>query len=285
MVKLFKPMLAGEADLENLRFPLLASAKLDGVRALRIGGRFMSRNMKPIPNRQLQESIVLDDGLDGELIAGKPTAKDCYRRTMSVVMSDDTEAESVRYYVFDTFDNPQEKYEWRRPVSVPHPKVTVLPQWKIKDLATLLLVEEKSLAEGYEGLMLRSLDGVYKNGRATTREGWLLKLKRFQDDEAYVIGFEEQERNDNEATTDALGRTARSSHQENKVGKNTLGSLIAVWKGKSFNIGTGFTDSERLHIWAHQSAYLGRQAKFKYLAVGMKNLPRHPVFLGWRTGD
>jgi len=31
---LFKPMLAKEAELDKLRFPLLASPKLDGVRAV-----------------------------------------------------------------------------------------------------------------------------------------------------------------------------------------------------------------------------------------------------------
>jgi DNA ligase-1 len=41
-------------------------------------------------------------------------------------------------------------------------------------------------------------------------------------------------------------------------------------------------DAERSQIWRHQTDYLGRIAKIKYFAVGMKDAPRHPVFLGWR---
>jgi DNA ligase-1 len=61
-----------------------------------------------------------------------------------------------------------------------------------------------------------------------------------------------------------------------------LGALIVEWEGKLFNIGTGFTDAERIDIWNRKEQYHGKQAKFKYLPVGVKDLPRHPVFLGWR---
>lgn len=46
-----KPMLAGKCEgLESLKYPVLVSVKLDGVRALVIGGKVMSRSLKPIPN-------------------------------------------------------------------------------------------------------------------------------------------------------------------------------------------------------------------------------------------
>jgi DNA ligase-1 len=47
----FKPMLASDCGgIENVRFPVIASPKLDGVRALVIDGALMSRSLKPIPN-------------------------------------------------------------------------------------------------------------------------------------------------------------------------------------------------------------------------------------------
>ena len=42
------------------------------------------------------------------------------------------------------------------------------------------------------------------------REGYLLKVKRFVDGEALVIGVTEPMHNANEAKTNELGRTARS---------------------------------------------------------------------------
>jgi DNA ligase-1 len=89
-MKNFKPMLAVDCgDVNALRFPLLASPKLDGVRA--IGDRWVtkSRSLKPIPNVNVQAQFAgLPEGLDGELIVGndpQPQTR-CYRRTVSVVM-------------------------------------------------------------------------------------------------------------------------------------------------------------------------------------------------------
>lgn len=84
-VDMFRPMLACDADLEKLRFPLLASAKLDGVRAIVRGGVVFSRSNKPIPNQFVQDKFKHLEHYDGELIYGDPTAKDCYRRTVSAV--------------------------------------------------------------------------------------------------------------------------------------------------------------------------------------------------------
>ena len=65
----FRPMLASHCkDMSNLRFPVLVSKKLDGVRASVQGGRLMSRSLKPIPNENVQAMFKgLPEGLDGEL--------------------------------------------------------------------------------------------------------------------------------------------------------------------------------------------------------------------------
>ena len=113
-------------------------------------------------------------------------------------------------------------------------------------------------------------------------EGYLLKLKRFEDAEAVVIGFEERMHNGNEATVSELGRTKRSSHKANKSGRGDLGALVCrTPEGIEFNIGTGFTDSDRQRIWDSRDQFLGRNAKYKFFPVGVKEAPRHPVFLGW----
>src|ERR1019366_8796365 len=121
--------------------------------------------------------------------------------------------------------------------------------------------------------MVRSLEGPYKMGRSTEREGYLLKIKRFEDGEAEVIGFEERMHNGNESTTNALGRTERSSHQENLIGRGDLGALIVVgvngtYKGVEFKIGTGFNDAERGVIWQYRAAHIGRITKYKYFPLG-----------------
>src|SRR5208282_1412349 len=99
----FRPMLASHCkDTSKLRYPVLVSKKLDGIRATVQGGRLLSRSLKPIPNAEIQKTFGgLPDGIDGELILGDPCAPDAYRKTTSVVMSDEKPATGVRYHVFD----------------------------------------------------------------------------------------------------------------------------------------------------------------------------------------
>lgn len=92
--------------------------------------------------------------------------------------------------------------------------------------------------------------------------------------------------NGNEATVNELGRTKRSSHKENKTGRGDLGALVLRHPdGFTFNVGTGFTDDDRALVWKDRDTFVGKLAKVKYFAIGMKDAPRHPVFLGWRDGS
>lgn len=279
----FKPMLASPADLNNLKFPLLASPKLDGIRAVVINGVLMSRSLKPIPNKHVQKLFGAYEYFDGELIVGPATAKNCFNVTTSGVMSVEGEPD-VTFHVFDHIAVPHERYCHRfKPGKFNlRSRVVEVPQTLVHSLEELLALEEKCLNEGYEGLILRDPDAGYKFGRSTAREGILLKLKRFVDSEAVIVDFIEQMHNGNEATTNELGRTKRSSHKENKTGKNTLGAFQVVWNGMCFEIGTGMDDELRQRIWNNRNQFKGLWVKFKYFPVGVKDKPRHPVFLGFR---
>ena len=288
---MFKPMLASPADFKTLTFPKLASPKLDGVRAIVRGGVVYSRSNKLIPNQAVQRKFSLCEGFDGELIVGSPYAEDVYRRTVSTVMRQCESADDVRFYVFDSVVFPEHNYTRRRAHLITFMEnrssltgVTLLEQQAIANLDQLYLYEDMCLNKGYEGLILRSANTSYKFGRSTTREQKMLKVKRFVDAEAVVVGFQERMHNANEAMTNELGRTARSSHQENQIGRGDLGALLCVTpEGVEFSIGTGFSDADREHIWDNRGAYQGCLAKYKYFPIGGKDAPRHPVFLGWRA--
>ena len=64
---MFKPMLASKLE-GTPRFPVYASPKYDGIRALVINGVVVSRNMKPIPSKFVQENFSKFEGFDGELM-------------------------------------------------------------------------------------------------------------------------------------------------------------------------------------------------------------------------
>ena len=284
----FKPMLAAPVELDKLRYPVLASPKLDGVRAIVKGGVVLSRSLKPIPNEFTQSLFSKLEHLDGELIVGSPTSKTCYTDTVSGVMRVSGQPD-VTFWVFDHIEAASATYEARRRVAdkaigkAANPFVMHLQHEEICNHGALLEYELEMLGRGFEGLILRDPHGHYKFGRSTMKEGLLLKLKRFVDAEFEIIGFEERQHNGNEATTNELGRTKRSSHKENKTGRGDLGALVLRHPNGSFNCGTGFDDALRAEIWANQSKYLGRHAKIKHFEIGAKDAPRHPVFLGFRS--
>jgi len=166
----------------------------------------------------------------------------------------------------------------------------VLHEHKVIATSTELTeFEDKRVNAGYEGVICRSIDGRYKHGRSTLREGGMLKLKRFSDSEAIVIGIEELLHNANELEVSELGYADRSSHKDNKVPMGTMGALVArdVTTGIVFNIGTGFDAAERQWFWDEKEALIESCliVKYKFFSVGVKDKPRHPVYLGLRDKE
>jgi len=295
MSEVIEPMLAsGITDYSKLTFPKYISPKLDGVRAIVNNGVVYSRSGKPIRSKAVQEMFRKQElnMLDGELIYGDPTAHDVFNKTSSFVMStkvpEGMDASRFMYFVFDIVDDYlpfDDRYctycetVFNNQVE----NVVSVSQYIINSHSELEEQEMLYLDQGYEGAMLRNPYSLYKHGRATEKSQDLLKVKRFVDDEAEIIGFEELMHNNNVATTNELGYTERSSHKENLVGMDTLGALVCRTKDDvEFKIGTGFDEATRKDLWNKRSTLLGELAKFKSFPIGVKDKPRLPVFLGIR---
>jgi DNA ligase-1 len=288
MPQIRKPLLAGNFDENKAKFPYIASPKIDGIRFLMVNGVAVSRTFKPIRNNYIQRvlSETLTDGVDGEITVG-----DTFQSSSSGVMSIEGEPD-FKVWLFDYVDPDQEDIlpYYIRILNFP----TFPNTWQYKLLAGVTVNNQEELdsyeiiclEDGYEGVMLRDPFGTYKFGRSTVRDNILLKVKRFLDDEAVLIDIEEKMHNENEAQKDAFGRTKRSSSIAGLVGANTAGTLIVKNKeGQVFGVGSGLNDLMRDEIWNNKEKYLGRLIKYKYFPQGVKDLPRHPVFLGFRDSD
>ena len=279
---MFKPNLA-IAPEGPITFPKIASPKLDGIRCLTIEDSALSRSLKPIPNHHVRQLLRPYQGLDGELILGSPTAPDVYRQTNSAVMSHDGEP-AITFYIFDNLTSNLGFSQ--RVGSLVHQNlpdyIQVLRQTLIESQAQLDAYYEELTALGYEGAILRNPNALYKYGRATAKSQDMLKLKPWADSEAVVVAVEEEMFNGNDAETNELGRTQRSTKAEGLIGKNTLGALIVqdCTTGVIFKVGTGFSATDRIELWLRKP--VGLICKYKYFTVGVKDKPRHPVFLGWR---
>ena len=320
MIREFKPMLAGTlASDADARFPMLVSPKLDGIRAVNKGA-LLSRSLKLIPNKIILGLLSAPElhGLDGELTVGPANDPNVMQTTMKIVMSHD-KIEPFQFHVFDNWDS-EDGFEDRlaqaedivlaasrnwlaiatgaRLLGMPgwskECPLVMVPHEIVNNLDELAAAKAKFLLLGYEGMMGRSLDGKYKFGRSTAKEGGLIKFKDFTDGEAIIVDFVEEQANNNAKQTNELGRTKRSSHASGKTGKGTLGAFVCRMMptgankpalGKAhpdFNVGTGMSAALRQDVWDKRDFYKGQILKFKHFEHGVVDAPRHPVFLGFR---
>lgn len=295
MADKFRCMLAVACeDTSKIKYPVYVSTKADGIRVTIRDGKVFSRSNKLIPSKAVQEKFGKDkyNGFDGELIYNGIFDKDVFSNTTSFCMSHEVpeglNKEDILLYVFDRWDMPNSPYDLRYQsiVSDWDNGVFRLQQELVHSNEDLLSFEEAILAKGGEGVMVRSIDGKYKNGRSNLKEGYLLKVKRFTDLTAKIIGFVERQHNQNEAKVSETGYTKRSTSKEGMVGANTLGAL-KVWTEEQgfgeFEVGTGFDDTFRKEIWDNRDKWLGKLVNIKYFSVGVVDKPRFPVYLSVRA--
>lgn len=302
------PMLASDAGDEPQTMPRLASGKIDGFRGVCYSGSIFTRSAKPISNDFVRGHIeavnkyISLDGLDGELIVGDPTDPKVFQGTSGALRRKDGEPDFT-FCVFDDFSNPELPFSSR----LNEAAVRVESANKLSLMnglqARFVLVEhvlinthdamdqyeKEQLELGYEGIMTRAVDGGYKFGRSTLKEGLLLKVKRFTHSEARIVGFEELMHNDNEAFTNELGKTSRSDHAENKRPSGMIGAYVCEsdeFPGVTFNVSCGSMTHEekrqRLQSFDQDKSEIVR---FKWLKHGTKDRPRHALFDGFRAPE
>lgn len=291
----YKPMLAVSSDKVKTQPSLqYCSEKLDGVRVIFFGGVAYSRSLKPLPNKVLQDLAAKYvgqlEGCDGEVIAGGLYAKDVLQRSVSFCMNDYKE-DDFKIYLFDRYiPNTPWLYRFMSLYDVEVPNVHLLSHYIVnehdgypKQGVDLDVFEQEVLTKGGEGVMLRDAFAEYKCGRSGTKNPELQKVKRFQDAEFRVVGYTQFEHNANEAKTNELGRTSRSTSKEGKVLVELLGSLICqLQDGRTFNVGTGFTEQQRTLLWASKQSLIGKLAKVKFFHYSYDGIPLLPVFLDFR---
>jgi DNA ligase-1 len=277
----------------------MVSVKLDGIRCMIFGGVAYSRTLKKIPNKTIQEWAHYNaealENMDGELIVGDLYSPTVFNASTSGVMRIEGEPDFT-FYVFDRY-HPMLRYDVRYDGLVSEylsntfwpPRTELVKHDVIGTDDTLLDEWEKYyLGLGAEGVMISDGDATYKCGRSGTKMPELQKVKRFTDAEFEIIGWEPKYHNANEATTNELGRTARSTAKDGMVALDTMGALrLKMADGTEFSCGSGFTDDIRAYLWSIRDTLAGQFAKVKYFDNGPSGyiVPRFPIFLGIRSKD
>ena len=311
-----KPMLATDYVESKLKFPLMAQPKIDGVRGINFFGNLTGRSLKSHANKHTTSfySRSVLAGLDGELAAESECHPDLCRLTTSALSTQAGEPYTL-WWLFDyvTPDTVQLPYLRRYELLLQrHAEISqldlevwqhlrVVPSYMCQNLEQLLALDDMWLSQGYEGTIIRDPEGMYKNGRSTVKEGGLLRIKRFVESEAIVIGIVEGETNLNEAQVNELGRTFRTSHQENKIPNGMIGSLLCKQIGDVTDAATGqviledgqditvspgaMTEEEKKFYFENKGLIMGKMIKYKFFPKGIKDKPRFPNFQSFRMGS
>lgn len=297
---MFKPMLAPNDSfaLDQVKYPIYASYKLDGIRALFIEGKMLSRSLKPIANICIQEmfsilkSYSLDQNtvIDGELYGEGRS----FQEITSVVMSKCKEVpEWLKFHAFDcinldfpeTFSSRLMRLE-RLGAKFPD-LLEILHQQYSLSSGEIELFYEHALDSGYEGLILKSPNGNYKNNRCTLNEGLMYKLKPFLTFDGVIKCIVQATDVDPraEVKTNELGRSVTSKKQDDRIPVQKAAAFTVGYNGFDLNVTLAMTDQEKHEVWYRAPQYIGRRIEYKGMLIGSKDVPRHPVFLRFKDEE
>ena len=305
-----KPQLANDANLTTLVYPVGVQVKIDGVRALNINGTLTGRSLDPFKGFGITEywSKPEFQYLDGEMTLGADAASSerlCSLTTGALgAFKGVTSMADVYLHCFDWLAEPNlpyfQRYEMLKAYveKLDHPRVKLVPLHIANNREELDALIARFFDEGYEGAIIRNLDAPAKEGRPSKVKQELVRVKGWMDSEMLVTGFTEGQTNTNEAKTNTLGRTERSSAKDGMVPNGMVGSIHGTMIGDCFHpitgekmfadglpitIGTGtMTDAELLDYFKHPEKLVGHPVKFKHLAHGTKTLPRMGQYLSHR---
>jgi DNA ligase-1 len=281
----FKPTLAVNYEkVKSQPQTRFCSEKIDGVRVIFFDGVAYSRALKPLPNTKLQQFAAANkrvvDGLDGEFVVGDLYDPRLLQKSVSAAMSV-YDTSDFFIHVFDRYEVHSTWFERYCAISTMRlPScMNVLPHYEMTEDFDLESFEKRILDLGGEGVMIRNAAARYKCGRSGVINPELQKVKRFVDEEFTVVNYAALERNDNEPTVNELGYTSRSSSKEGKVSQELLGSLeLALPDGRTFWVGSGFTEEQRGFYWPVAKTLVGQRATVKYFKKSADGVPLLPSF-------
>ena len=299
-MKTFKPMLAPNQviDIKSLKYPLLASYKLDGVRCIFKDGQMYSRALKQFPNIKLRErfkdiahiSKEKDIILDGELLSKSLTFNELSGLTRQL---DKKLPDDLNFYCFDAIHNKDIVMGFRTRTTLLDaseldkvPYIKIVQQWSIFKPEEIKLIYDNALAWGCDGLILRDPTGRYKFGRGTINEGLIYKMKPFQTFDAKIIGIIQatEVREGAEKKINELGRSVTSKKKDDRILIEKAAAFVVMYEGKELKVVIAMTDEEKEDVWKNPKNFIGKYVEYKAMKAGMKEdgLPRHPTTIRMR---
>ena len=311
----FKPMLACDWFQDKVKFPCIIQPKVDGVHSLNQNGICTGRSLKKHDNIFITEQFSKPEyhGFQGEKydVNLGVTHPDLCRITSGNLRRIEG-VPDIGWILFDYITENTYSFGYQKRMELLQDIfsklhwdlklwITIMPSKLIENMDQLLEEENNYLDLGYEGAMIRDPNAPYKFGRCGKTHMGVWRIKRFIDAEFLIEEIIEGEHNNNEAKTNLLGRTERSTLQENMQPNGMVGTLrgtlladvldpqtkeVILKAGIKIDVAPGnMSHAERKYIFENQHEFLLKIGKFKLFPKGVKDKPRFAQFQGLRNSN
>jgi len=240
---------------DDVVYPVMVSAKYDGIRTYIKDGKLFYRSNKPVLSCQHLE-INHEYVLDGELYNHE--LKDDFNKIVSLIRRDEATEETkelVKFYIFDVIcDKPYaERLEIIQEIVAKNPNFVAVESKIAENEEQVDSFFDEYQAAGYEGAMIR----WGNEGYIQERTNKLLKFKKFKEEEYEIVDL-------------LSGKGKRM---------NTLAKwLLKTESGDLFEVGTTGTDAENLDFFLNKEKYIGKMATIKFQELTPAGIPRFGNF-------
>ena len=254
----------------NIEFPCYVQPKLDGLRCIfyLVDGKVMAQSrtgtyfdtMEHIAAQLLPLMLKTPDLiLDGELYTMEMPFEELAGliKKKKITEEDETKLRYIKYYIYDVVnDKPYvERYAYIHrtiPKLIPNNYLEVVPTRLINTQLEFKEAFGEYVAVGYEGIMLRNIQGLYKQNY---RSHDLQKYKEFMESEYPIVGFKEAEGRD----------------------KGTVIWICSTLDGRDFSVRPRGSQAYRRECFQKGELFVGKQLTVIYQELSELNVPRFPV--------
>ena len=264
-----KPMLAIPFDEKQIKFPCLCQPKYDGVRCtISIGAdgevKIISRKGKPYTIPHLMEWAEHNRQtlpLDGELYNHGELS---FQEITSAVKKQSEMTQQIRYVVYDRpVDGVENLERWEQLLEMERCRVFENSPAYLSGYRFCNTMDEvreyhsECVADGYEGVIIRNLSGMYEFG---FRSRDLIKLKDFYDSEFLIH--------------DVVEGTGRDA--------GTAVFVLSLTDGRVFKARPVGSFEQRKYYFDNRIELIGKMCTVKYQGFSDDGVPRFPVGIAVR---
>lgn len=274
----FKLMLAPNElpIITNIKYPCYVQPKLDGYRCIYKNGAMYSRKGKPFGNDNLSTYFSKLFGLQDYVLDGELYCEGVNFNKLQTILNtyEETLPNTLKFVVYDCIPvKDWEAQSCKKPYSerirnvrevvanlADHKKVIDIPNDEVEDAKQAVNLYKEYLKKGYEGAMIKAIDGQYRWKRVTLRSGEMLKLKPFSTLDLKVTSIYEGEGNF----------------------QGVAGGVVVDFNGNPVSVGSGFDVATRKKMAETPSDFIGRTLEVKYFEETEDGSLRFPTFVRWR---